>query len=333
MANPKLPATTREAIIGVYNANRSLTRAEIAKQLKVSEGTVSNTLRQYANATPLNKKKSEFDWVEWSDLARQAQKLHKKASVSQKFATVEVGDGTEPITVLLFSDQHIGALGADYDAFFRITEEIKNTPNLYVILGGDALEMAIRLRSVSEVCAQILDPDKQERFLESWIAEIKHKLIASCWCNHGVERQEKMAGSSYIKRLLADACVYFNGIGHLDVKVGKQTYKFALSHKFRGHSYMNPCHAGMRYMRFQGSDREIALMGDIHQPAFMKYWDGPIERVSMVAGTLHTDSSYASRYFSLFTQAIFPVIELHHEEHRFTPFRNLEDCLGQRKRK
>lgn len=299
----------------------------VAKALGVSTSTVS----KYGSVPPpnilsTNKKVADFQWREWAELAKHAQRLRHKASGSQKFATVTLGDNC-PVHILPFGDQHMGAIGADYDAFFRITEEIKTTPNLYVLLMGDPTEMAIKMRSVAEVCAQVFAPDKQERFFEDWLEEIKHRVIGSVWCNHAVERQEKQAGSSYIKRLMQDRFIYFDGIGHLDVKLGTQTYKFAISHKFRGYSYMNACHAGSRYMRFQGIDREIAIMGDIHTPAFMKYYDGEVERLSMVSGTLNTDSSYATRYFSLFTQAQFPVIQLHHKEHSFTPFKNLHDCL------
>jgi hypothetical protein len=77
-------------------------------------------------------------------------------------------------------------------------------------------------------------------------------------------------------------------------------------------------------MRFQGVDREIAIMGDIHTPAYNWYSDGPTERLSLVAGTLNVDSLYAKRYFSIFTQSHFPCIELHHKEHLFTAFPNLK---------
>jgi hypothetical protein len=137
------------------------------------------------------------------------------------------------------------------------------------------------------------------------------------------EREEKQAGFSFIKHLMGKSVVFFDGIGHCDVVVGKQTYLIAASHKFRGYSYMNPTHAGSRYLRFQGLDREVAIMGDIHQPAYSHYYDGPRERVSMVAGTLNIDSVYAARYFSIFTQPFYPCLLLDNQAHSFLPFPNL----------
>ena len=270
-----------------------------------------------------DKKVSEYSWREWTDHLERTQELYHRAAHTQKFANIELGDGKHPICILPWSDLHWGGRGVDYKTFRRITDEIIKTPNLYVALVGDLVEFAIKLRSVAEVCAQIVGPDKQVQFLEDWLDEIKPKLILSTWCNHGVEREEKQSGVSLIKKMLAQRSVVFDGIGHADIKVGSQVYKFALSHKFRGYSYMNASHAGARYMRFQGIDREIAIMGDIHTPAVSLYHDGPMLRSSMVAGTLNVDSAYANRYFSIFTSTDYPCIELHHDKHLFVPFNDL----------
>lgn len=270
-----------------------------------------------------NKKVAEVKWQEWNEHAIKTQELYAKAKSSQIFANIRVGNGKSPICIKPWSDLHLGARGTNYRIFRKTTEEILATDNLYVALTGDLVEFAIKLRSVAEVCAQIFGPDKQVQFMEEWLDEIKHKVILATWCNHAVEREEKASGVSVVKRILAERTVMFDGIGHADISVGKQTYKFAFSHKFRGYSYMNATHAGQRYMRFQGLDREIAVMGDIHTPAYQQYFDGPLLRCSMVAGTLNTESAYAQRYFSIFTQPVYPCIELHHERHEAVPFMNL----------
>lgn len=270
-----------------------------------------------------DKKKADFKWKEWSDHAERTQELYKRASQTQTHAKIELGNGKKPVLLLPFSDQHIGSRGTTYKEFRTITDEIVSTPDLYVALLGDMTEFAIKLRSVAEICAQIFGPDKQIQFLEDWFNEIKHKVAFCTWENHEAERSEKQAGFSFVKHLIGKEAIYFDGIGHADVTVGKETYAIAATHKFRGYSYMNACHAGARYMRFQGVDREIAMMGDIHTPAFAHYYDGPKERLSLVAGTLNINSLYANRYFSIFTQPHYPCIELAHDKHEFTPFKNL----------
>lgn len=270
-----------------------------------------------------NKKQPDFDWREWTEHLERTQEIYSRAAQTQTHAEIALGDGKRSVCILPWSDLHWGGRGVDYKIFRATTEEILKTPNLYLALVGDLLEFAIKLRSVAEVCAQIVGPDKQVQFLEEWLDEIKPKLILATWDNHCLEREEKQSGVSLVKKMLAQRTIMFDGIGHADISVGKQVYKFAFSHKFRGYSYLNAAHAGARYMRFQGIDREIAVMGDIHQPAWNHYFDGPTKRLSMVAGTLNVASSYAQRYFSIFTQPYFPVVELAHDKHEFTPFENL----------
>jgi hypothetical protein len=270
-----------------------------------------------------DKKKADFKWREWCEATEKIQELYRRASVSQKFASIELGDGKKSICLLPFSDQHIGSRGTDYKIFRTMTEEILADPQIYIAIIGDLAEFAIKLRSVAEVCAQIFSPEKQMQFVEDWFEEISPKVAFCGWGNHEDERTEKQAGFGVMKWLMGKQSVYFDGIGHADVTVGKQLYKCAVSHKFQGYSYMNPCHAGQRYMRFQGTDREIALMGDRHTPAFMHYYDGPVERLSLVAGTLNVGSLYAERYFSIFTQPQYPCVLLDNSVHSFQPFKNL----------
>jgi hypothetical protein len=270
-----------------------------------------------------NKKVAELDWREWTEHLERTQELYAKAAQTQTFAEITL-PGERPVCILPWSDLHWGGSGVDYKIFRTTTDEILATPDLYVALVGDLVEFAIKLRSVAEICAQIVGPDKQVQFLENWLDEIKPKLILATFGNHDFDRSEAAEGFSIVKKMLAHRTICFSGIGHADIRVGEQVYKMAISHKFRGFSYLNPTHAGARYLRMQGIDREIAIQGDIHQPAFSQYYDGPVKRVSMVAGTLNVQSTYAQRYFSIFTQPYYPVLELHNKQHLFTPFENLQ---------
>jgi hypothetical protein len=126
-----------------------------------------------------NKKSAEFNWREWTEHLERTQALYAKAAQTQTFAEIELGRGNHPVCVFPWSDLHWGGRGVNYEIFRKTTDEIVSTPHLYVALVGDLVEFAIKLRSVAEVCAQIVGPDKQVQFLENWLDEIKHKLILS----------------------------------------------------------------------------------------------------------------------------------------------------------
>lgn len=273
-----------------------------------------------------------FNWRRANRAIGTMQDLRRSVSVSTERATIPLGDGKRPILLATLSDVHFGAWSSDHDLFERITDEILSIHDLYVALVGDLAHMAIKLRGVLEVTDNILPPELQLRYLESWLDEIQHKVAFATWDNHAVMREEAASGISAIKLALGDRFVYCNGIGHLDLTVGQETYKVAASHFFRGRSMLNPVHAQMRYMRMEGLDREICLAGDSHVPGMMKYTDGPMERIAINTGSTQTNSGYAKRLFSLKTHPIFPCVELWHDRHLAIPYWSIQEWLAGKER-
>lgn len=272
------------------------------------------------------KKTGTFNWREAIDHVQKGQELFSKARSHQDRALFSI-ETDEPIYVMAIGDAHFGSWGTDYEVLKRITDEILNTPNLYVILLGDLAQMSIKLRNVLEVSDNALPPKYQMMLLDSWLSEISHKVICSTWDNHAVMREEAVTGYSRYAQIFERHHIYFNGIGHLDLGVGEQIYKIALAHFFRGYSIENPCHGGMRYMRRMAQDREIAMAGDSHNPGLIKYVDGDRVRCVVNSGTAQTNSGYAKRFFSLSTCPAFPVIKLDPTTHSFTPFWTLEEAM------
>lgn len=273
-----------------------------------------------------DKKQGEFSWREWLQPMQQFQELAHKGKLTQDHAKIEIKTD-KPICVVLIADLQLGAWSTDYDLFVKLTEEIKNTPNLYVALEGDLIQLAIKLRNVLEVSDNLLPPKWQFQFVASWLDELSDKLLWSGWCNHGPMREEAVLGFSKTAEILSQRMIYHNGIGHIDLTVGDQTYKIAATHFFRGRSIENPCHGQMRYMRREGIDREIALAGDSHVPGMVKYTDGGQTRLALNCGSIQTNSGYAKRFFSLTTHPVFPCFTLDPKEHLFTPFWSVAEWL------
>lgn len=330
MPTPKLSPEKKIAIRDLKR--QCLPNEEIAKRLNVATGTVSNVSRGIVSTPTLrsDKKRGEMNWRDWVPAIQGLQKLKRKSSWSQDETVIDLSDAKGPIALAPFSDQHMGAWSTDYDALVRLTDELLNTPNLYIGLLGDYGHYAIKLRNVLEVADNILPPEQQTDFLDSWFDEIWRKVAFATWENHGVERQEKQAGESSTKRILSRKVTYFNGIGHITLKVGEQEYKGAVSHVFRGRSIENPCHAQMRYMRREGVDCEFAMQGDTHVPGMIKYTDGAKTRVAINTGSLQANSGYAKRYFSLATHPIYPIVVFHPEKHEMTPFWSVAEWLRTR---
>lgn len=279
-------------------------------------------------APPITDKK--VGKVHWRDLVghiEQGRDLSKKASWSQDYLTWELPEAQGPVAFICISDFHFGARSTDHSLILQLTDEILSIPELYVFILGDMTHMAIKLRGVAEVADNAITPEMQMDLLESWLEDIGDRVVCSTWDNHAVEREEKGTGVSLYKRIFNRKVAYHNGIGHVNVKVGSQVYKIAVSHTFRGRSIYNPIHAQQRYMKFEAQDREIALAGDSHVPGIAKWSDGPTIRMAINTGSTQLDSGYARRYFSLKTQPIFPCFTLDPDEHLFTPFWSINEML------
>jgi hypothetical protein len=276
-----------------------------------------------------DKTKGSFHWRRANDSIAEMQAISEGAKSSQDTAHIHIDTDT-PVGIIFLSDAHIGDWSTDYELFERITDDILRIPNLYIALLGDMTHMAIKLRGVAEVVSNMLPPELQLSYYESWLEEMQDRIILSTWDNHAVEREELGSGISAFKRLQAKYVPYSNGIGHPDIVIGSEVYKLAVSHRFRGRSVTNPCAGPMRYLVNEAHDREIAAQGDSHVAGVLQFTHGPSEKVAINTGTVQLRSPYARRYFSLTTHAVFPVLELHPDQHLAVPFWSIKAWLASR---
>lgn len=271
-----------------------------------------------------DKKVGSFNWRETIPPLQRLQEVFKEAKTSQDNAVWKID--TDEIVVAFIGDLHMGSWATDYDLLKQITDEIINTPNLYVILLGDLLQMAIKLRGVLEVSDNALPPKYQMEFLDSWLKEIKHKVIASTWDNHAVMRQEVATGYSEYAKIFGRHVIYHDNIGHLDVQVGNFTYKMAVAHFFRGRTMYNPTHGQSRYMRMEANDREICAAGDSHVPGVSIFNEGGFKRIALNCGSIQ-NGGYGKRFFSLLNSPVFPCVKLSGLKKQATPYWSIHEAM------
>lgn len=305
------------AIIEKYGGSRS-TLVKYKREIQHDKDT-------WGDKVTTDKKIGTMDWRNMLHPLKDLQTQFKEAKSSQDVATWKVKTD-QPICVAIIGDLHMGSWATDYDMLVQVTNEIINTPNLYVILVGDLLQMSIKLRGVLEVADNALPPMFQLMFLDSWLQEIKHKVIASTWDNHSVMREENGTGFSKYAEIFSRHVIYHNGIGHLTVNVNNQSYNFAVGHFFRGRSIFNPLHGHMRYIRHEGHDRDIVASGDSHEAGVMQANISGKRRVALNCGSIQ-NSGYGKRFFSLVNQPVFPCINLSHSHHSVTPYWSVKDWL------
>lgn len=333
---------TREKILElIFSTPKSEQESERAYALRLSNvsGFSDNYIRKVYRKNILKiedikepeitstKVEDNFDYDSFLDEVIVRQKKRLDSKLSQDYATWNIKT-EEPVYVMFWGDQHIGASGMDAESFKRLTDELLDTPNLYCILMGDSMEMAINMRSVHEVMGNIIPPMEQYRIFEAWLDKIKHKVICATWCNHNVMREEKVLGWSPTAYALSQKVIYHNNIGITDIVVNDITYKLSLSHFFRGNSMYNPNHELARYIRHENGEVDIVAQGDKHTPAIQTLYIQEKVRGLIKCGTHNVNSGYAKRFFSLKTFQDMPVVRLMPHKKMFTLYLNLEQAMA-----
>ena len=269
-----------------------------------------------------------FNWREWTPAIQSMQKLKKAAGWSQTEATVKIKTD-RPVIIQFLSDLHLGSYGVNYDAFKALTDYILSTPNLYVMLLGDEVDFFHKnFPSAEAIFSQVMSPEEQVMFFESWLEEIKDKGLCITWGNHSEAWAEKIGfGISFLKDIKAKIAPYFNGIGKARIFVNDIEYIFVLSHFFKGFSMYNPLHGVFNAARMV-TDGDIFAQGHIHEPAIGKIYIRGKQTTGLRCGSIKVDDNYGRRYFTPHTLKVdYPSVVLNHEYKDANPFFDGESAL------
>jgi predicted phosphodiesterase len=90
----------------------------------------------------------------------------------------------EPITIFPVSDVHYGALehmNKEWLAFCKLVEE---TPNAYVILGGDLINNSVRTCGFVNPYDELVRPREQKKHMVEFLSPIKDRILCAVSGNH-----------------------------------------------------------------------------------------------------------------------------------------------------
>jgi len=266
-------------------------------------------------------------WRAWVEPMARMQELDAASRTDQDYARIDL-ETEQDIAVALLSDIHIGSWSTDPRLVERTIDAVLDA-GCYVALLGDALQMAIRLRSVGEVMDNQMTSRQQFAALSSLMDELGPRVLWSTHDNHSVAREEDAIGWSPYAELMGRHTIYHDGIGTIELRLYEGarfvSYRIASSHKFRGSTGRNPLAGQKAYMRLEDQDVDVAVAGDVHKPALEVYYEGGRRRVAVNCGTLQTNSIYARRHFSVNARTDMPVLLFGAREKRVTPFMDLKD--------
>lgn len=153
----------------------------------------------------------------------------------------------EPITIFPISDVHYGALehlNKEWLAFCKMIEE---TPNAYIILGGDLINNSVRTCSFVNPYDELVRPREQKKAMVDFLSPIKDKILCCVSGNHEARsmKDDDIDITYDIMAKLDLEDIYRENICFMKIGLGSrkdeggpiQSYTFAVTHGAGGGIY------------------------------------------------------------------------------------------------
>lgn len=136
----------------------------------------------------------------------------------------DFGIDTREVTIYPLADVHLGAQGAQTQAFQRLVKRIAGEPDSYVTLQGDLIDNGTR-NSVTNIFRATMPPSQQKREMAKTLEPIRDKILCILPGNHerrsGKDADDDPSYDIAAKLDLEDR--YRESIAFLRVGLGKRT--------------------------------------------------------------------------------------------------------------
>ncbi|GIW70321.1 MAG: hypothetical protein KatS3mg101_1068 [Patescibacteria group bacterium] len=270
----------------------------------------------------VDKKDTNVSFNQWLEELKHRQDFEHKIDPTQKEATVYVyGEYPHiPIGISFLTDVHFGNYGVDYHSLDKHLTIIKETPNMFMFMGGDMIDAFSPTKHPTGMMNDIMPPDEQADIMLGVLEDFdqQSKLVGVLLGNHDHFINE--AGYRFEKFLSRIKAPVYQGAGNLNILVGEggEKYRIFVSHTHWGSSKINITNAAKRALQFTSPDADMAFLGHTHQASCEIYHIGGKHKIALVGGTYKVDDKWLQKWGSLekplggFTVFFYP--DKHHME-------------------
>jgi hypothetical protein len=292
----------------------------------MKENKEGRDMKNYLPVFP-DKKKSVVLYDRITQHIEEAQKIRGEMDVGQERATWIVdGDYKDlPVMLVYMTDVHYGSIGVDYQILNRHFNIVENTPNTYLVMGGDTIDNFAIKHAHAGIMGDAVPPQVQaQAFMEKLLDfDRKSKLGAICYGNH--EDWVDIAGLDYYQTFMNDisAPIFTKG-GMLHALVQNQEYRIGITHKFWGVSKLNITNAPKRALEFGFPEAEIMLVGDDHQSSAEIFDRGGKRMLVVDGGTYKTMDGTGKKWGLGHAGRSGYAILLWPNQHKFEVFADIE---------
>lgn len=204
----------------------------------------------------------------WSALERYQQAIHslrtERSAVSRSLSD------DEPVLIVWQSDLHLGHVETMYRKLRQDCEIIRNTPGMYVILGGDLIDNVVTGVSARGMHHEQLTTIHIQKYLAEELTEYlgPENVLAMLLGNHDEwsEKSDDFDPIGYLAHKIG--CPYLGAWGTINLGLGDESYSILCAHQFRMRSSFNLTHSAKRFWDFLGnSEIDAVMMGHTHEAA------------------------------------------------------------------
>lgn len=334
MPKEKITLTDEEIEDALKNGGN--TKKKQAKHIGVCDDVYRRELTSYnlrkgfeSKMECLTKRDPKLEIDKKSDIEHLKDKCRKiydrsRKTIGYNEITVDLGD--DDVGIKLDCDWHIGNEMTNLPLWSEDVEITAKTPRMFTILDGDYTDNLDALKR-GGVYESIISVPEAKQNVSNAINIMSDKIIGIV---QGCHDEWFFNQDSWdISQYLADHCEgYWLGFrGIVNIKLGEQTYKIYVRHKYRRHSTDNLCWGMLYKFRKLKETMDVMMSGHHHKVDVRTTFDRG-KRIHLLMG-----GSY--KPFDRFTEhrdidpapAIMPAVLLRADKHSAIPFNNFRDLV------
>lgn len=266
-------------------------------------------------------------WERLWENAKEQSRLRRQLNKPQTVFNVKVNDDL-PIMLVWTGDWHLLDAGTDHDRFDADLALWKETPGVYLGIGGDLSNWTSPAVLPRAMPANVLPSELAAVLVRRKVEEIKAKVLFGVVGNH--DAFPGATGWHPVDDIYRDCGIPNLGPGgRVFLKVGEVTYQIEARHSFNYNSSLNDTNSHRRLWEQSGKP-DMVFTAHLHNPTLHhRSFDGT-DTVWARNGTYKRDDSYAKSKNFVHTQPEppdQPGVILFPDERRMIPFRDYHDGL------
>lgn len=181
----------------------------------------------------------------------------------------------DDITIIPIADVHLGSRECMESEFIDFVNSVKNTQNVYLILGGDLIDNGLK-NSLTNVYRATMPPSQQKREMANILAPVADRILCAVSGNHE-RRSTKDADDDPVYDIMAKIDredVYRENMAFLKLQFGEQegwgktnpTYTIVVTHGAGGGQLTSGAVLRAERFGYAVDGMDALIIGHTHKP-------------------------------------------------------------------